>query len=260
MTTVHQLQMGDSDLLSLATQLSEEAGTAILAVRAQGYRLTEKSDHSPVTDADIVSQQVILAGLKSATPDIPAFAEETPIFVTGSAPRIFWLVDPLDGTREFAAGLDEFVVNIGLVRDCKVVLGAVSVPAQRDMFIGLVGHGAWKRSNGKETPIHVRNSPRQGAVALVSRHDAEDPRLPSMLKNHRIADTIKMGSGLKFCRIAEGKADLYARPGRTMEWDTAAPHAILEAAGGAVQTVEGHPLVYGKPGWENPPFVCAGLL
>ena len=252
------IMMDDVHLLFLAARLAEEAGAAILAVRASGYKVAEKSDRSPVTDADIVSQQVILAGLKSATPDIPVVAEELPANATGPLRNVFWMVDPLDGTREFAAGRDEFVVNIGLVRDHKVVLGAVAAPARHEVFTGIVGQGAWKRSDGREMPIHVRNVPSDGAIALISRHDANDQGLPSMLAKHKVANTIKMGSGLKFCWIAEGQADLYVRPGRTMEWDTAAPHAVLEAAGGIVMTTDCQPLIYGKPDWENPSFACVG--
>jgi|ThiBio_1000_plan_1041568.scaffolds.fasta_scaffold01968_7 3'(2'), 5'-bisphosphate nucleotidase len=245
-------------LLSLAARLAEEAGAAIIAVRARGYSVAEKPDRSPVTDADMVSQRLIIAGLTAATPDIPVIAEESPVIGNTAIPRVFWLVDPLDGTREFANGLDEFVVNIGLIRGQKVALGAVAAPALHEIFIGIVGQGVWKRSAGKDAPIHVRDVASGGPVALVSRHDADDRRLPSMLETHMVADTVKMGSGLKFCRIAEGQADLYIRPGRTMEWDTAAPQAILEAAGGAVLTMGGEPLLYGKPNWENPSFVCTG--
>lgn len=256
-STLH-LRMDDVRLLALAARLAEEAGAAILAVQTRGYKVTEKSDRSPVTDADIVSQQVILAGLKSATPEIPIVSEELPAKGTEPAPNVFWLVDPLDGTREFAAGLDEFVVNMGLVRDHKVVLGAVAAPARDEVFGGIVGRGAWKRSKGRKVPIHVRNTPPNGIVALTSRHDADDPRLSSMLATCKVANTIKMGSGLKFCWIAEGRADLYVRPGRTMEWDTAAPQAVLEGAGGIVQTADCKPLTYGKTGWENPSFICLG--
>lgn len=248
--------MDDVRLLALAAKLAEKAGAAILAIRARGYKFAEKPDHSPVTDADIVSQHVILAGLKSATPGIPVISEELPAKGIGPVPNVFWLVDPLDGTREFAAGLDEFVVNIGLVRGNKVVLGVVAAPAKGEVFTGMVGCGAWKRSKGREKPIHVNNRPSDGVIVLTSRHDADDPRLPSMLAKRKVANTIKMGSGLKFCWIAEGRADLYVRPGRTMEWDTAGPQAVLEGAGGIVLTADRKPLIYGKPGWENPSFIC----
>lgn len=246
----------DQNLLSLAVRLAQEAAIVVLAIRSRGFKVTAKPDHSPVTEADIASQALILAGLRSATPGIPVIAEESPTRRISSA--CFWLVDPLDGTREFAAGLDEFVVNIGLVQNRRVVLGVVAVPALDQLFLGIVGQGAWKRIAGADIPIRVRDEPRDGAIVLTSRHDADDPRLIPMLAGHRVARSVKMGSALKFCRIAEGLADLYVRPGRTMEWDTAAPHAIVEAAGGAVLTMEGRPLGYGKPSWENPALICTG--
>jgi 3'(2'), 5'-bisphosphate nucleotidase len=174
--------MDDFFLLTVAARLAEEAGAEILALRARGYQTTEKADRSPVTDADIASQGIIVAGLRSATPDVPVIAEESPS-ATGIPSPIFWLVDPLDGTREFAAGLDEFVVNIAFVRDHKVVLGAVAAPARKLLFTGIVGQGAWKYTRGEGIPIRVRNAPRNGLVALVSRHDADDERLAPMLAN-----------------------------------------------------------------------------
>lgn len=134
--------MYDVGLLALAANLAEEAGAAILRVKSRGYKIAEKADHSPVTEADIVPQKIILEGLNLATPDIPVVAEEFPAKVTGSVSNIFWLVDPLDGTREFTAGLDEFVVKTGLIRNSKVVLEAVAAPAKGEVFSGIAGCGA----------------------------------------------------------------------------------------------------------------------
>lgn len=250
--------MDDHSLVALAAQLAQQAGSAILAIRRHGFKTVSKPDQSPVTDADIASQRLILAGLESATPDIPVVAEELPDSAVHLARPCFWLVDPLDGTREFAAGLDEFVVAIGLVRDRRVVLGAVAAPATGELFTGIVGQGAWKHIEGDNCRIRVREVPPGGAVALISRHDANDPGIRPKLEGRAIARTIEMGSAIKFCRIAEGAADFYPRPGRTMEWDTGAPQAILEAAGGAVLTSDGQPLTYGKANWENPSFLCTG--
>jgi 3'(2'), 5'-bisphosphate nucleotidase len=170
----------------------------------------------------------------------------------------FWLVDPLDGTREFASGSDEFAVNIGLVRDGRVVLGVVGVPAAGEMFGGIVGAGAWKRTAAGQVPIVARSPPDEGVTVLASKHHGDTALLDAFLAGRRVARTMNFGSSLKFCRLAEGIADLYPRFGRTMEWDTCAPQAVLEAAGGSVRTLDGAPLHYGKPGWENPHFVCAG--
>ena len=170
----------------------------------------------------------------------------------------FWLVDPLDGTREFAAGSDEFTVNIGLVRDGRPVLGVVGIPAANEMFGGIVGAGAWKRTAAGQTSIAARLPPAEGLTVLASRHHGDAAKLDAFLQGRRVARMLNFGSSLKFCRLAEGIADLYPRFGRTMEWDTCAPQAVLEAAGGRICTLDGVPLRYGKPGWENPHFLCTG--
>lgn len=251
--------MDDQTLLTLATSLAGRAGEAILAIRARGFDVLSKSDASPVTEADHAAEAIIVRGLRDATPDIPVIAEEEVAagHVTRACPA-FWLVDPLDGTREFTSGKDEFCVNIGLVRDGRPVLGVVGVPALGEIFGGIVGHGAWKSVAGRTTPISARRCPQEGLTVLASRHHGDTDRLGAFLNGRPVARTINFGSALKFCRLAEGVADLYPRFGRTMEWDTAAPQAVLEAAGGAVRTVEGTPLGYGKPGWENPHFICTG--
>ncbi len=247
-------------LLALAAGLATRAAEVILAVRARGFAVARKADQSAVTEADQAAEALITAGLRAAAPEIPVIAEEA---VSGggvfAASPCFWLVDPLDGTREFVEGSDDFAVNIGLVREGRVVLGVVAVPATGELFGGIVGQGAWKRHNGVETPVRARAVPAEGLTVLASRHHGDTARLDAFLAGRVVARTVNFGSSLKFCRLAEGIADLYPRFGRTMEWDTAAPQAVLEAAGGTVHTLEGKPLLYGKPGWDNPHFVCTGL-
>jgi 3'(2'), 5'-bisphosphate nucleotidase len=251
--------MDDHALLALAVRLAEQAGSAILAVRARGFAVERKADLSPVTEADHAAEAIIVAGLRGATPDLPVIAEEEVAAgrITAPAPE-FWLVDPLDGTREFAGGKDEFVVNIGLVRDGRMALGVVFIPALNEMFTGIVGAGAWKCCRSGETPIHTRAVPEDGLTVVASRLHGDTAQIDALLAGRRVARTLNYGSALKFCRLAEGVADLYPRFGRTMEWDTAAPQAVLEAAGGRVVTTDGAPLRYGKPGWENPHFICWG--
>jgi 3'(2'), 5'-bisphosphate nucleotidase len=252
-------RMDDEALLSLAAGLATEAGAAILEIRRSGFDVLRKEDRSPVTAADHAAEAIIVAGLRAATPDIPVIAEEEVSAGHVTAPSAaFWLVDPLDGTREFAAGNDEFAVNIGLVRNGRVVLGVVGVPAAGEMFGGIVGGGAWKRSAAGQVPIIARMPPEDGIVVVASRHHGDAGQLDAFLKGKRVARMLNFGSSLKFCRLAEGIADFYPRFGRTMEWDTCAPQAVLEAAGGSVRTLDGAALGYGKPGWENPHFVCGG--
>jgi 3'(2'), 5'-bisphosphate nucleotidase len=170
----------------------------------------------------------------------------------------FWLVDPLDGTREFSQLRGEFAVNIGLVRNGRAVLGAVCIPATGELFSGLLGVGAWKQDTAGRRPIRVRPAPAAGLDVVASRHHANDHKLDAFLRQWKVARVINMGSAVKFCRVAEGAADLYPRLGRTMEWDSAAPQAVLEAAGGKVFQMDGTPLGYGKANWENPDFYCTG--
>jgi 3'(2'), 5'-bisphosphate nucleotidase len=251
--------MDMDQMLELAIRLAEAAGAEILKVRAAGFTVDAKADASPVTIADTRAEQIILAGLRDAVPEIPVIAEEEVAAgrVTKPGSR-FWLVDPLDGTREFAAGRDEFAVNVGLVVEGRAVLGAVAAPAQGAVYAGIVGKGAWRRDASGIVAISARKPPEEGVTVYASRHYANAPELKAMLDRMKVAKLTNIGSALKFCRLAEGVADFYPRLGRTMEWDTAAPQAVLEAAGGSVLTFDQAPLRYGKPGFENPHFLCHG--
>jgi len=253
--------MDDAALLALAARLALEAGAAILQIRARGFDVQRKADRSQVTEADHAAEAIIVTGLRAATPDIPVIAEEEVAAgrITAPGPQ-FWLVDPLDGTREFTSGDDQFAVNIGLVRDGRAALGVVGAPAAGELFGGIVGRGAWKRGVAGEVSIAARAPPAEGLTVVASRHHGDMTQLDRFLQGRRVARTLNFGSSLKFCRLAEGIADLYPRFGRTMEWDSGAPQAVLEAAGGAVCTLDGAPLRYGKPGWENPHFICTGRV
>ncbi|GLR65519.1 3'(2'),5'-bisphosphate nucleotidase CysQ [Acidocella aquatica] len=252
--------MNDKRLLDLAVSLTAQAAAKILEVRDAGFTVNAKSDETPVTVADTQAEAIIVAGLRAAAPHIPVIAEEEVAAGRITAPTSqYWLVDPLDGTREFAAGRREFAVNIGLIRDGAPVLGAVGSPALGEIHYGLVGLGAWRRRGGETVQIHARRPPPEGLTVFASRHYADDPALAALLAQYKVAALTNIGSALKFLRLAEGAADFYPRLGRTMEWDTAAPQAVLEAAGGHVITADGRPLRYGKPGWENSVFYAWGL-
>lgn len=252
--------MTDPELLDLAAGLARRAAHAIEAIRRAGFVVDRKSDESPVTEADWVAEALIVEGLRAALPSIPVVAEEEVAAGVVTAPAAcFWLVDPLDGTRGFAAGRDEYAVCIGLVRDGRAVIGALALPATGELFGGILGAGAWKQdADGPRRPIAIRPPQASGLIVLASRQYADDPRLAGYLAGRRVAERRSLSSALKFCRVAEGAADLYVRYGTTMEWDTAAGQALVEAAGGRVAEVDGAPLVYGKPGWRNPSFVCHG--
>jgi 3'(2'), 5'-bisphosphate nucleotidase len=251
--------MNDQDLLELAFTLAARAGEIILDVRRQGFEKMCKEDDSIVTVADHRAEAAILAGLLAATPDIPVIAEEE--VAAGRVPAHgsrYWLVDPLDGTREFAAGSDDFAVCIGLIQGDLPHLGVVAGPARAEAFGAIRGQGAQRRNAAGAQKIHVRPLPQEGATVIASVTSGNHPRVSEFLRAHKVAGFRQFGSALKFCRIAEGVADLYPRFGRTMEWDTAAGQILLEEAGGSVRDAEtGLVLRYGKPGFENPAFIAA---
>ncbi len=249
----------DDALLNLAATLAWEASEIILGLRARGIATERKANELPVTEADRASERAITVGLRRATPAFGIVAEEEIAggYVPDPAPA-YWMIDPLDGTRDFVAQRDSFTVNIGLVRDGRPVLGVVAIPASAELFGGIVGRGAWRESGAGRQAIRVRTPPRRGLAVLSSRGRAEDPGLRATLGEQAVASITQIGSALKFCRLAEGAADAYVRLGRTMEWDTAGPQAVLEAAGGSLRLLDGGALGYEKPGWANPPFICRG--
>ncbi|MDJ0947633.1 MAG: 3'(2'),5'-bisphosphate nucleotidase CysQ [Alphaproteobacteria bacterium] len=260
--TVVTPKLTDSEaVLAAVADLAQEAAARIMEIYARGFDVDAKADKSPVTEADLESERVILAGLGRLTPDLPVVSEEA--VEAGRIPDVtggrFWLVDPLDGTREFVNRRDEFTVNIGLVEDGLPVLGIVGVPA-KDTVYGACGPGtAWVSERGAPPqPITTRPAPASGLTVVASRSHGDRDRLSAYLARFKVADQVSAGSAVKFALVASGEADLYPRFGRTMEWDTAAGHAILAAAGGYVETEDGDPLTYGKPDFANPPFIAFG--
>lgn len=250
-----------ADWMPRLVALAHRAGEAIMEIYATDFKTETKADKSPVTAADIAAEAVIEAGLTKFAPDIPLVAEEAAS--EGRVPDIFggrfWLVDPLDGTREFVNRNGEFTVNIGLIVDGAPVLGVVHAPALDLTFTGLAGAGATvSRDDGPTKAIAVRPSPAGGVTIVASRRHGDPEAIDRLLRGHPVADRKTAGSSLKFCLVAEGEADIYPRFGRTMEWDTAAGQAVLTAAGGHVTDEGGAPLAYGKPGFENPPFIAWG--
>jgi len=247
-----------ADLVALA----RDAGRYILRFYGDDIVVNRKADHSPVTEADIGAERIIVEGLSRLSPGISIVAEESASKASDefTASSTFWLVDPLDGTKEFIAKRDEFTVNIALIRDRKPVLGVVHAPAIDTSFVGSPdGACIYGGSGSSPVPIHCRLAPRTGAVMAASRSHG-DPRESEYVSalGYNVDAVIHAGSSLKFCLIAQGKADFYPRFGPTMEWDTAAGHAVLLAAGGTLKTLDDTPLLYGKPGWRNPSFLAMG--
>lgn len=247
-------------LLAAVERLARRAGAAILEVYGRDdLGLRHKDDRSPVTDADVRAESVILDGLRQLDPDVPVVSEEA--VAAGHEPvtgERFWLVDPLDGTREFIARNGEFTVNIARIEGGRPVLGVVYAPAQDRLWSGAAGLGSQAEAGQARRIIVCRRPPAAGLVVLTSRAHGDPLRLERHLAGAPVERVAPMGSSLKFGLIAAGEADHYPRFGRTMEWDTAAGHAVLAAAGGAVETLDGQPLRYGKPGFENPDFIARG--
>jgi 3'(2'), 5'-bisphosphate nucleotidase len=246
-------------LLAAIRPIAEEAGKATLRFYGQTGSAT-KADGSPVTAADQAAEDVILPALRALTPDIPVVSEEEAS--KGLSPEFtgkrFWLVDPLDGTKEFISGNGEFTVNIALIDHGVPVLGVVVVPAMGDTYAGAAPGSAVLEDKTGERSISVRAIPEEGLTVVGSRSHGDADAMEKFLGGRKVASFRAAGSSLKLCLIARGDADLYPRLGTTMEWDIAAGHAVLRAAGGRVETVDGAPFVYGKQGYKNPHFVAIG--
>jgi len=252
----------DLALLHAVQAIVREAGALVLEVYRQPFEATRKADGSPVTEADRLAEAHIVPALHALDAALPVVAEEA--FARGEVPAVgarFWLVDPLDGTREFLARNDEFTVNVALVENGEPTLGVVYAPALDRLFGGVVGEGAWQEQEraGSRTPLAVRALPREGATVALSRSHL-NAATREWLRGRAVARRVQAGSSLKFGLIAAGEADWYPRLGRTMEWDTAAGQAVLRAAGGQVTTLDGAVLRYGKPGFENGDFFAFGSI
>jgi 3'(2'), 5'-bisphosphate nucleotidase len=251
----------NEQLLDQVTEISRLAGHAIMDIYRQGIEVTHKADDSPLTQADLASHRIICNALQKLTPEIPCLSEESASidFGTRSSWNEYWLIDPLDGTKEFIKRNGEFTVNIALVRNHDPVLGVVHIPVSGESFIGSVEHGARRVSpEGKTSIISIRTPAAQPLIVVGSRSHA-NPVLESFLEKLGDHELISMGSSLKFCVVAEGKADFYPRLGPTSEWDTAAAHAVVVAAGGQVVKLDGEPLRYNqKESMLNPEFLVIG--
>jgi 3'(2'), 5'-bisphosphate nucleotidase len=255
------------NLLKLAA-LAHRAGQEIMTIYNGKVETRLKPDHSPVTDADEAAEKIILSGLKRDFPNIPVIAEES--VSAGIVPEVrnqFFLVDPLDGTKEFISRNGEFTVNIAMIENRQPIMGVVYAPAVNLIYVGEKNCGSMVSAIAPQTDIisaawqkiDTRKTPADGAIVLASRSH-RDSDTDAYLAKCKVKEIISAGSSLKFCTIAEGKADLYPRFGRTMEWDTAAGHAILTAAGGKVAQPDGSPLIYAKRdrGFDNPAFIASG--
>jgi 3'(2'), 5'-bisphosphate nucleotidase len=246
----------DARLLDDIAEAAREAGEAILTIVRRGFEIEAKQDSSPVTEADRAAELIILAALARAAPGVPVIAEEQ--VAAGHIPAhedTYFLVDPLDGTKEFVRGGDDYTVNIGLIQDGGPRLGVVFAPATGRLHAGSVESGAWvEGSNGRE---EIRTRPKCGKLtAVASKSHLNQATVDYLQRAVGECDYVAIGSSLKFCLVAEGQADIYPRASPTSEWDTAAGHAILLAAGGLVDGPDGGTLRYGKRAFLNRAFVA----
>jgi 3'(2'), 5'-bisphosphate nucleotidase len=240
--------MNYAELIEPIAALARQAGDAILEVYATDFDVQSKDDESPLTQADLASHRCIVAGLEARTPELPIISEESglPGFDERGRWSRYWLIDPLDGTKEFVNRNGEFTVNIALIEAGKPVFGVVPVPVQGKTSVGCEGHGAEIRIGEQPAEkIHVAGTSASPVRAFI--------------RNLGDCDLVPMGSSLKFCVVAEGGADVYPRLGPTSEWDTAAAQAVVEQAGGAVVTLDGKPMMYNqKEAILNPYFMVIG--
>lgn len=250
-------------LLDLARSLIpvvRAAGAIELKYYNEGADVIDKADGSPVTLADQEAEALIAAKLAALAPQIPMVGEES--VAAGTIPDIsagrFWLVDPLDGTKEFITGGGDFTVNIALLENFVPVMGIIYAPVSDELYFGAEGKAFAVIKGGAEKEISTRPAPGEGITVVASKRHGDPERLQDFLKDQKVAGLFNRSSSLKFCAIAAGEADLYPRLGPTSEWDTAAGEAILRAAGGSVTTLDGQPMPYGKADRKflNPEFVA----
>lgn len=243
-------------LLDDIGEAAREAGEAILEVVRRGFEVEAKQDSSPVTQADRAAELIILAALARAAPGVPVIAEEE--VAAGRIPAhddVYFLVDPLDGTKEFVRGGDDYTVNIGLIEHGVPKLGVVFAPATGKLHRGCVGVGAWLDDENGRKPIQTRPRGEQ-LTAVASKSHLNQATVDYLQQAAGGCGYVAVGSSLKFCIVAEGQADIYPRASPTSEWDTAAGHAVLLAAGGLVDGPDGAPLRYGKRAFLNRAFVA----
>jgi len=248
-------------LIDPVVALAIDAGRAILEVYSSDFDVQSKDDNSPLTQADLAAHYCIVAGLEALTPGMPIISEESGLadFEERKTWDRYWLIDPLDGTREFVNRNGEFTVNIALIEHERSVFGVVHVPVQGKTYLGCEGYGAERRdADGNVQSIQV-SARSASPVRVVGSRSHRGASLDAYLENLGACDMIPMGSSLKFCRVAEGRADLYPRLGLTSEWDTAAAQAVVEQAGGSVVTTDGKPMKYNtKSDILNPWFFVIG--
>ena len=248
-----------SAILPEVLKIADAASEKVMSIYMTDFKVNYKADESPITAADIASHNVIVEGLSNLSQDIPILSEEGAEIPWSERKhwQRFWLIDPIDGTKDFTQRTDEFTVNIALIENGEPILGVVTAPALKEAYWGLRGQGAYKRDNTGHVQRFCVAPPGEAKRVVASKnHLNEDTK--AFIDKLGAHELVQAGSSLKFCKIAEGHADIYPRLAPTCEWDTGAAHAVLSAAGGKVETLEGKPLQYGKEDVLNPHFIASG--
>ncbi|KZN35337.1 3'-5'-bisphosphate nucleotidase [Pseudoalteromonas luteoviolacea CPMOR-2] len=254
--------MNDTDLLEELVELARLAGEEIMQIYAKDFAVDYKNDNSPVTDADLAANCVITAGLKRLTPEIPILSEESAdiSWQERQSWQRYWLVDPIDGTKEFIKKNGEFTVNIALIEHGNPTMGVVYAPALKTCYLAAKSIGAFRECDEARIELKVTRKSKQGKVKVVGSRSHPSPELEDYLAQFDDVEMVPKGSSLKLCLVAEGEADIYPRLGPTSEWDTGAGHAVAEIAGATVTHIDGSPLKYNqKESFLNPYFVVSRL-
>ena len=254
--------MKNSHFIKPLIEIAHAAGNLIMEYYEGKIEVQIKEDDSPVTAADIAANEYIVSELKKLDKNIPIVAEESANDPAIANKPIFWLVDPIDGTKGYIKKTGEFTVNIGLIEDGEPTIGVVYVPAQGNMYFTGEDGGAYKsyKKDGEIVTEQIAAKKPEGGLIVVASKSHRTPETDEYIEKLDVKEFISAASSLKFCLLAEGKADIYPRFGPTMEWDTAAGHAVLKASGGRVENLEGEPFIYGKGEFRNTFFVAFGKV
>ena len=236
-----------------------EAGKIAKQISQRGVKITIKADKSPVTDGDLKVDDILKTKIKNLTPDIPIISEETVDLNIENENKTFWLIDPIDGTREYISKKDEYTLNAALIIDQKPALGIIYAPAKERLFYSYGNYSAFEINNGRKLVLNCKKINFNQIIGLENSGETPNEIL-DIYKKYKVSQTLKMSSSLKFCILASGEADIYAAKARAFEWDIAAGHAILEHAGGLITTHEEKKFLYGKNNFKNLPIIAKRSL
>ena len=250
--------MNKSELKNIANSLLEtfvEAGNLAKKIAHRGVKITIKADKTPVTDGDLEVDKILKSKILSLTPKIPIISEETVKVNKENKHKSFWLIDPIDGTKEYIKKKDEYTLNAALIINLEPALGVVYAPEKDRLFYSYGHDNAYEVSNGKVTTLNCKKKTEKGKVFALHYSFELTPDILNIHKENHVSKFVKMSSSLKFCIIAAGESDIYVSGPRAYEWDIAAGHAILEHSGGLITTIDGKKILYGKKGFKNPGII-----